>query len=258
MRGELRHDPADRAIGRIAEGQHGVISRAQLLELGVGSDAIDHRARVGRLYRLHRGVYAVVGRRMLDRRGFWMAAVLACGPGAVLSHFAAAALWAIRGGSRVELTVPRGRKARPGIRLHYASLPADEITTHHRIPVTTIARTLFDLGAVVQQAELRSAFRQAEQLALRDRVGIAALMDRYPRKPGIPTLKAVFGEAQRGLNIVKSELEERFQEFLLDAAVQMPSTNVLIEGFEVDCVWEEQRRDLHCLLTTEPAPVSQV
>ncbi|HKP20437.1 MAG TPA: hypothetical protein VJT68_02910, partial [Thermoleophilaceae bacterium] len=125
-----------------------------------------------------------------------MAAALACGPGAVLSHLSAAPLWGIRGGSRVEVTVPRGRKARPGIQLHYADLPADETTVHHGIPVTTIARTLFDLSAVVQRDELRAAFRQAEQLRLTDPLGVEALIDRYPRKPGIPTLRAVFEEAQ--------------------------------------------------------------
>jgi very-short-patch-repair endonuclease len=241
MRGKPRHDPADREIGRIAEGQHGVITRPQLSMLGVGSDAIDHRVRVGRLYRVHRGVYSVVGRRLLTRRGFWMAGVLACGPGAVLSYLAAAALWGIRGGSRVEVTVPRGRKARPGIRLHYANLPADEVTTHHGIPVTTVPRTLFDLSAVVQRDELRGAFRQAEQLRLTDPLGVGPLIERYPRKPGIPILKAVFKEAQRGLGIVKSEFEERFQAFLLNTAFPSPKTNVKIEGLEVDCAWPEQR-----------------
>ncbi|HEX6654190.1 MAG TPA: DUF559 domain-containing protein [Thermoleophilaceae bacterium] len=186
-------------------------------------------------------MYSVVGRRLLTRRGFWMAAVLACGPGAVLSHRAAAALWGMRGGGRVEVTVPRGRKARPGIQLHYANLPADEVTTHHGIPVTTVPRTLFDLSAVVQRDELRGAMRQAEQLRLTDPLGLGPLIERYPRKPGIPILKAVFEEAQRGLNIVRSEFEERFQAFLLNAGFPSPKTNVRIEGIEVDCVWPEQR-----------------
>jgi hypothetical protein len=176
----------------------------------------------------------------MTRRAHWMAAVLACGPGAVLSHLAAAALWAVRGGSRVEVTVPRGRKARPGIKLHYANLPADEVTVHHGIPVTTIARTHLDLSALVQRDELRGAFRQAEQLRLTDPLGVKALIERYPRKPGIPILRAVFEEAQLGLGIVRSELEERFQAFL-NPGLPKPLTNVLIEGIEVDCVWLDQR-----------------
>src|SRR3954464_3554514 len=118
MRGKVRHDPADRAIDALAERQHGVISRAQLSELGLGPRAIDHRIEVARLYPVHRGVYAVVGRRLLTRHGFWMAAGLACAPRARLSYRASAALWGMRGGSRIEVTVPRGRKARPGIQLH--------------------------------------------------------------------------------------------------------------------------------------------
>jgi very-short-patch-repair endonuclease len=170
-----------------------------------------------------------------------MAAVLAYGRGAVLSHRAGAALWGIRGGSRSEVTVPRGRKPREGIHVHWANLPADEVTTHHDIPVTTVPRTLFDLSAVVQRDELRGAFRQAEQLRLTDPLGVGPLIERYPRKPGIPILRAIFEEARRGLNIVRSDFEERFQAFLLNAGLSIPSTNVRIEDFEVDCAWPDQR-----------------
>ena len=127
------------------------------------------------------------------------------------------------------------------MQLHWAHLPADEVTTHLGIPVTTVPRTLLDLSAVVQRDEVRSAMRQAEQLRLTDRLGLGPLIERYPRKPGIPILKAVFEEAQRGLNIVRSEFEERFQAFLLNAGLPMPLTNVRIEGIEVDCAWPEQR-----------------
>jgi hypothetical protein len=242
MRGKRGHDPADRAIAAIAEAQYGVISRAQLSELGLGGRAIDHRLEVGRLRPVHRGVYAIVGPRLLTRHGHWLAAVLASGPDAVLSYHAAAALWAIRRGSRIEVTVPRGgRKPRKGIKLHYANLPADETTTHDRIPTTTVPRTLLDLSAVVQRHELRGALRQAEQLGLTDRLWLGDLIQRYPRKPGIPILKAVVEEAQEGLNIVRSELEELFQAFLLNAGLPLPMTNAFIEGIEVDCVWRDQR-----------------
>ena len=170
-----------------------------------------------------------------------MAAVLACGPGAVLSHRAAAALWGIRGGSRVEVTVPRSRKPRKGIHVHWANLPADEVTTHDGIPVTTVPRTLLDLSAVVQRAELRSAMRQAEQLGLRDALWLGDLVERYPSKPGAPVARALIEEVRAGLSIVRSDLEERFQAFLLNAALPSPKTNALIEGFEVDCAWPDQR-----------------
>jgi very-short-patch-repair endonuclease len=238
---KVRHDPPDRAIDALAEGQHGVVTRAQLSELGVHHRALDHRIRVGRLYPLHRGVHAVAGRRLLGKHGHWMAAVLACAPGAVLSHHAAAALWGIRRGMRIELTVPRGRKAKPGIKLHYANLPDDERTTHEGIPTTTVPRTLLDLSAVVQRDELRSAMRQAEQLRLADPLWLGDLIERYPRKPGVPAVRALIKEAQRGLSVVRSELEERFQALLLSACLPVPKTNVCIEGVEVDCAWPEER-----------------
>jgi very-short-patch-repair endonuclease len=241
MRGDVRHDPADRAIDALAERQHGVVSRTQLSELGLGRRAIDHRVKVARLYAVHRGVYAIVGRRLLTRHGFWMAAVLACAPRARLSYRGAAALWGVRGGSRIEVTVPRGRKARPGIQLHYADLPDDEVTVHQGIPVTGIHRTFLDLSAVVQRHELRSAMRQAHQLRLHDRLPLKELLERYPRRPGVPMLRALIEEAQRGLGITRSELEDAFQDLLLDAGLSRPETNVLIERKWVDCAWPDQR-----------------
>ena len=240
MRAKAQHDSADRAIGALAEMQHGVVSRAQLSELGLGRRAIGHRLELGRLRPVYRGVYTI-GHRLLTQHGRWMAAVLACGPGAVLSHRAAASLWNIRGGTRVEVTVPGAKHARPGIRLHRANLPADETTTHHGIPTTTVPRTLLDLSAVVQRHELRSAVRQAEQQRLGDRLWLGHMVERYPRKPGVPAIRALIEEAQRGLGVVRSELEERFQAFLIDAGLPLPATNVRIEGMEVDCAWPAHR-----------------
>jgi hypothetical protein len=239
MSGEVRQESEDRAIGRVAEGHHGVITRAQLSELGLSRDAIDYRLEVGRLRPMYRGVYALVGPRLLTQYGRWIAAVLACGPGAVLSYLAAAALWRIRRGSRLEVTVTRGRKERRGIQLHWANLPDDEVTTHHGIPTTTVPRTLLDISAVVQRHEFRSALRQAEQFGLTDSLWLGDLMERYPRKPGIATVRAVVEEAQRGLTITRSDLEELFLAFLIDAGLPLPNTNVLIEGSEVDCAWPD-------------------
>jgi very-short-patch-repair endonuclease len=240
MHAKAQRHPADRAIGRLAEGQHGVVTRAQLSELGLGTGAIKHRIGVGRLRPVYRGVYTI-GHRLLTQRGRWMAAVLACGPGAVLSHRAAASLWGIRGGTRVEVTVPGAKHARTGIRLHRANLPADETTIHHGIPTTTVPRTLLDLGAVVHRDELRGAIRQAEQQRLSDPLWLGDVVDRYPRRPGVPALRALIAEAQRGLGLVRSELEERFQAHLLDAGLPRPVTNVRIEDLEVDCAWPEHR-----------------
>jgi hypothetical protein len=226
MRGKPGSSEVDLAIGALAERQHGVVSRAQILELPVGADVIDRRLKLGRLRQIHRGVYTI-GHRLLTQDGRWMAAVLACGSRAVLSHRAAAALWGMRGGTWVEVTVPSGRPPRDGIQVHRAVLPRDERTTHRGIPTTTVPRTLLDLSAVVA--------KRTDPLSLHD------LAERYPRRPGLKALKALLNEASIGAMIIRSELEERFQDFLITAGLPLPQTNVIVEGYEVDCVWPEQR-----------------
>jgi very-short-patch-repair endonuclease len=230
----------DRAIGRLAERQHGVVTRAQLLELGLNRGAITHRVDLGRLRPIHRGVYTI-GHRLLTRDGRWMAAVLACGSGAVLSHHAAAALWGIRQSDRIEVTSRTTLRGRKGLIVHRSPLRDDERTTHRKIPTTTVPRTLLDLSAVVRPDALRSALRQAEQLRLTDPLSLHDLANRYPRRPGLAAIKALLEEASIGANIIRSELEERFQAFLLKAGLPLPKTNQRVEGYEVDCVWPEQR-----------------
>jgi very-short-patch-repair endonuclease len=235
-----RASGVDRAIGALAERQHGVVSRRQLLELGVDRGAILHRLKLARLRPVHRGIYTI-GHRLLTQHGRWMAAVLAYGPHAVLSHRAAAALWDMRGGTRVEVTVPSGLQGRDGIQVYRAKLPADERTTHRGIPTTTVPRTLLDLSAVVTKRHLRGALREAEHLRLSDPLSLHDLIARYPRRPGLKAIKALLAEASVGVRIIRSELEERFQDFLVRAGLPLPQTNVVIEGYEVDCVWPEQR-----------------
>jgi very-short-patch-repair endonuclease len=224
----------------LAERQHGVVTRAQLLELGAGADVIDRRLKRGLLCQIHRGVYTI-GHRLITQDGRWMAAVLAYGSLAVLSHRAAAALWGMRGGTWVEVTVPGGRRGRGGIQVHRAALPDDERTTHRGIPTTTVPRTLLDLSAVVTKRHLRSALREAEHLRLTDALSLHDLAERYPRRPGLKAITALLDEANVGARIIRSELEERFQDFLIRVGLPLPQTNVVIEGYEVDCVWPEQR-----------------
>lgn len=230
----------DLAIGALAERQHGVVRRRQLLELGVGSGAIDRRLKLGRLRPVHRGVYTI-GHRLLTQDGRWMAAVLACGPHAVLSHRAAAALWGMRGHIRTEVTVPGGQRGRSGMTVHRAALPPDERTTHRGIPTTTVPRTLLDLSAVVKRNELRGALREAEHQRLTDPLSLHDLVARYERRPGLRAVRALLAEASVGASIIRSELEERFQDFLIRADLPLPRTNAVVEGYEVDCVWPEQR-----------------
>jgi very-short-patch-repair endonuclease len=234
-----RESGADWAIGALAERQHGVVSRVQLLELGFDRGSITHRLKRGRLRQVHRGVYTM-GHRLLTQDGRWMAAVLACGRNAVLSHHSAAALWGMRHSSRIEVTTPVIRQ-RPGIRVRRANLPPDERTTHRGIPTTTVPRTLLDLSAAVQRHELRGALREAERRRLTDPLSLHDLVARYPRRPGLKAIRALLAETGLGAKIIRSELEERFQDFLVRAGLPLPQTNVVIEGYEVDCVWPEQR-----------------
>jgi very-short-patch-repair endonuclease len=140
----------ERTIAEIARRQHGVITLEQLLWAGLSRSGITRRVQAARLHRLHRGVYAV-GHTDLSRDGRWLAAVLACGDGAVLSHVSAAHLWSMSptSPSLIHVTVPsrNGRRRRQGIRLHYRDgLVPSNVTRRKNIPVTTRSRTRRDLG----------------------------------------------------------------------------------------------------------------
>jgi len=155
-----------------------------------------------------------------------MAAVLAAD--GVLSHRSAAALWGMRPSSgRIEITTRWARRPRPGLLLHRAVLPPDEITTHDGIPVTTPERTQFDLAAVLPPYQLQRALSEAEVQRL---PGAHSLLDRYPSKRGRAHLK-------RPPAHTKSDLEARFLAFLNDRRFPTPLTNALVEGHEVDAVW---------------------
>jgi very-short-patch-repair endonuclease len=234
--GQLHTRGADDAIAALAARQHGVVARWQLLALGLGPDAIDHRLRCGRLHLIHRGVYAV-GHRLVTKEGRWLAAVLAAGPGAVLSHRSAAALWGIRptAATRIEVTTPKQLRPRPNLLPHCAVLPRDEITERDGIPVTTAARTLLDLAATLDRHQLARALDEAEVLRLE---GPGRLMDRYPRKRGTKTLRALLNESRRNL---RSPLEAEFLALLDDHGFQRPETNTIIEGYEVDAAWRAAR-----------------
>jgi very-short-patch-repair endonuclease len=218
MRDQL--DKPDALMAQIASRQHGVVSVAQLRHAGLDKDRVRRRVVNGRLHRLHRGVYAV-GHRSLPIEARWMAAVLACGEGAVLSHRSAASLWGLldpKSGS-VDVSIPGtpGRGRRAGIRLHRCQSLASDLTTRRLgIPVTAPARTITDLRRMVSSAEYRRAIRQSAVLGLN--VG-----------PDI---------AQDG---TRSELEWRFLLLCRNHRLPPPEVNVRIAGLLVDFVWRDQR-----------------
>jgi len=240
IRGERQSRSGDAAIAALAAAQHGVVARPQLAALGLSLDAIDRRVAQGRLHVLHRGVYAV-GHRAVTRHGHWMAAVLAGGPDAVLSHRSAAVLWGIRaaGGTRVEIAVPRQRRPRPGIQAHHSSLRADERTVHDGIPVTTPARTLLDLAAVLTQHQLARAAERAEALRLTSPTSLEALAARHRGRPGVPAVRRVAGTVAP--IVTRSELERRFITLLDRERLPRPLVNVPLAGAEADFAWPDPR-----------------
>jgi hypothetical protein len=242
IQGQLHPRGIDGAIAAIAERQHGVIARRQMVEIGAGTGAIDHRVWSGRLRPIHRGVYGV-GHRALSREGRWMAAVLASHSGAVLSLRSSAALWEMRptARGRIDITTRFAMHARPGIHPHRAVLAPDEITTHKGIPTTTPARTLLDLAAVLPPHDLARAINQAEVLRLADQLSLVELLKRHPASRGTNALRHILATARLGATITRSELENRFLAFFDDAVLPRPNVNTLIEGVEVDFAWPDHR-----------------
>ena len=226
---------ADREIAAIALRQHGVIEYRQLIRLGLSPKAIAHRVETGRLHRIHRGVYAV-GHAKLSGRGQWMAAVLAAGDDAALSHRSAASLWGlpVPASSLIDVTAPKDRR-RPGIAIHEAVLLPDEHTSRDGIPVTTVARTILDLAAT-EPRHVERALREAERRRLADTTPLAALLTRYPGRRGTARIREILDAGHAHLGITRSELEEAFLAFLDAHHFIRPLLNAHVEGFECDCV----------------------
>lgn len=241
MGGKGEPDGLDALIAGLAAHQHDAVARRQLLELGAGPAAVDLRLRRRRLRTLYRGVYRL-GAGPVARPTRWMAAVLAGGPDAVLSHRSAAALWCIYGeGGRIELSVPTNRRPRGRLTFHRYVVPRDERTLCDGIPVTTVPRTLFDLATVLRPRQLERTLLEAENLKLHDPLSLADLLRRYPRRPGSPAIRALLDARAAGANWTRSELEVAFLELVDELELPQPETNVVIEGFEVDALWRERR-----------------
>jgi very-short-patch-repair endonuclease len=235
--------PVDAAIAALATAQHGVVTRRQLRALDLADSAITKRVARGRLHRVHNGVYAV-GHTVLGAHGRWMAAVLAGGAGAVLSHASAAALWEIRGSAAilVDITTPRTGRKRPGLRIHRPrTLGPDEVTIHHGIPVTTPARTLLDLAAVLQRRPLERALDNAEIGRLTDYPALGAMARAHPGHRGSGMLADTLRDHHAGTTVTRSELEERFLELCRDHGLPKPRVNTHVETKEVDFHFTERR-----------------
>ena len=233
----------DEAIGALAERQHGIVSLGQLLALGLTRRAIAGRSRPGRLIPLHRGVYAV-GHAALTARSRDTAAVLACGPGALLSHRSAAHSWALLPSSsaRIEVTASRGCKPKPGIAIHRSRLiHPDDRAIVNGIPTTSVARTLVDLAEVVSERRLGDAVNEAEVRRLFDLGSVEATLARLPGRKGRHRLRRVLAAYRPDPSFTRSRAERLFLRLCADHALPRPSTCLSLAGHEVDAYWPDAR-----------------
>jgi hypothetical protein len=245
MRRESQRRAADRSIARLAEGQHGVVARRQLLTLGLSPEAIGRRLAAGRLHLLHRAVYAV-GHRAIPDEGRWLVAVLAVGVRAVLSHFSAAALWRIVewDGRRPEVTViGAGTKSHPGLRLHRtAELEPREMRHRAGIVVTSPARTLVDIASQLPYKQLRRAVREALSLRLLSIRDLVDALARHDRRRGTAKLRRIVAE---GRAPTKSLLEDVVLDLIKATGLEPPDVNVPIylagRKLVPDFRWPERR-----------------
>jgi very-short-patch-repair endonuclease len=228
----------DRRVAALAAQQHGVVASRQLAAAALGRRAVAHRVAQGRLTRLHRGVYLLgpLKAQLTDA----MAAVLACGDGAVLSHHAAAALHGFRAATPgpIDVTVPaRNARARPGIRVHRVrQLAPAEVTRRQGIPVTTPERTLLDLAAVLPQKDLERTLQEAEV----QRLLSLPLDEQYACRRGAKALRAA-ARKHDGPALTRSEAEARVLALVEAARLPRPAANARLHRYEVDLLWRAER-----------------
>jgi very-short-patch-repair endonuclease len=234
--------PKDRLIGDLAGRQYGVVSRSQLLAMGIGAGAIHTRVRRHYLHRLHRGVYAV-GHLALVPLAREMAAVLACGPGAAISHRSAAVVWHLLPASDdadIDVTVLTGKGRRAGLRIHKSARLAPHDIRHLRgLPVTNPARTVIDLAECGTDRELERATYEAIRRRLLTARHLHGELDHYRGRRGIARLKKLLDQGDPP-TITRSVAEDRFLALIRSAGLPMPEVNVRVHGYEVDFLWRDQ------------------
>jgi predicted transcriptional regulator of viral defense system len=240
MRPQAASQRLDWRLASLAADQHGVAASRQLLTLGFSPSQIKHRLRAGRLHRLHRGVYAV-GHANVTREARWLAAVLAGGEPALLSHRDAAALWRMAdyAGGLIEITTPgTGARARAGIRIHRARyLAPEDVSSHCRIPVTSPARTLLDLAAVLGRRHLELALEEALRIEVVTAGALREQVERNPGRKGVLALRDLLVLDTSKIAETKSRLEARFLRFCDEERLPPPEVNAWVGGYEVDMSW---------------------
>jgi hypothetical protein len=234
----MGHTKPQSSLWPLIRAQHGVVTRAQLLDHGLSPTAIGHRLRNGRLHPLWRGVYAV-GRPEVSRHGVWMAAVLGCGPDAALSHRSAGALWQFcsESGAAIDVSVPADRR-RPGILVHRrTALKETDLTRRHNIPVTTPICTIIDLAASRSRDEVEQAIGEADKRGLTDPEALRNALDEIEPRPGVATLRQILD--RRTFVLTDSNLERRFLPIAREAGLPLPLTRRYTNSFRVDFRWPD-------------------
>ena len=239
------------ALGALSVEQHGVFRLDQLWALGLTAAAAHKRSASGRLHRIHRTVYSLVPKKLLKREGLYMAAVLACGAGAVLSHRSAAVLHELRdwGYTRIEVTVPgRSGRRHDGIKVHRSTtLTEADVTVVNNIPVTTVARTLFDLGEVVTIRQLERSFDQAEIAQSLDLRAIQDQLARNPTRPGAMAVRHVLETHYVGSTPTENEFEDTFLALTRSIGLPDPKVQYSVDPgdgerpIRVDFAWPDRR-----------------
>ena len=230
-------------LRELAEQQHGVVAWRQLAALGLTEGQIKSRVKDGQLVPLHRGVFAL-GHLRIGRYGEWMAATLACGPGAVLSYGSAAQLWGIRGSRKpIEVTRVAGHRRPHGVRLHQTrSLPDEHVTIEAGIPVTTLERTLLDTAARLDAKQLEHDLVEADRSRrLRWPKLWQAIAEHGRGRKGVKRLKRVVAQADPRFADAVSASEVDFLILCREEGLKMPQVNVLVEGKRVDFYWPKER-----------------
>lgn len=225
---------------RLAGEQHGIVTRRQLLDLGFGKRSVEHRVERGRLHPICRGVYAV-GWPQLTRERRWMAAVLAGGPGAALSHRSAAALWGIVATEGDAIAVSVRRSAflrRPGLAIHKRpGLSESDLARLNWIPVTKPALTMIDLATELSLPQLERAVNDADKRDVIQVGPLRAALDGYAGVPGVRVLRTLIDRLTFQLS--DSELEVRLRPIAHAAGLPRPRSKQWVNGFEVDFYWPE-------------------
>lgn len=231
-------------VARLAERQHGVVARVQLIEVGIPERTIERWLAEGRLHLVHREVFAV-GYPRIGEAGQRWAAVLAYGEGTLLSHRSAAALWGLarRRTGIIDVTATVGRQGvdrRTGIFIHRGRLHLEDRAVRGELPITTVARTLFDVAEFVGLKHLESAWEEADRLGLLELRAVEQVCERGYGRRALRPIRRLLADA-RASTITRSPLEDEFAAFCRDHELPTPSFNTTVLGFEVDALWPRQR-----------------